>query len=104
MKNGEVASVLFDISRLLELEGDDAFRIRAYRKAAQSVESLEGDVNEYHRTGRLREIPGVGESIARTIAELLETGKSDMYESLKKKRPRSSTRSSGCPASDAGPH
>ncbi len=87
MKNGEVASVLFDISRLLELEGDDAFRIRAYRKAAQSVESLEGDVNEYHRTGRLREIPGVGESIARTIAELLETGKSDMYESLKKETP-----------------
>lgn len=87
MNNQEVADILFDISRLLELEGDDAYRIRAYRKAAQSVESLDGDVNEYYRKGRLRDIPGVGESIAGTIAEALDTGQSRMYESLKKDVP-----------------
>lgn len=87
MNNGQVAEALFGISKLLELEGDDAYRIRAYRKAAQSVESLEGDVNEYYREGRLRDIPGVGESIAGTIAEILDTGQSRMYESLKKDVP-----------------
>jgi DNA polymerase (family X) len=104
LKNEQVANVLFDISKLLELEGDDAYRIRAYRKAAQSIEGLDGDVSEYYREGRLRDIPGVGESIARTIAELLDAGKSGLYESLKKKEiPRSSTKSLRCPASGAGP-
>jgi DNA polymerase (family 10) len=87
LKNGEVADVLADISWLLELEGDDAYRIRAYRKAAQSIEGLDGDVNAYYREGRLRDIPGVGESIARTIAELLDTGRSGLYETLKKEIP-----------------
>jgi DNA polymerase (family 10) len=87
LNNEQVANVLFDISRLLELEGDDAYRIRAYRKAAQSIEGLDGDVKEYYREGRLRDIPGVGESIARTIAELLDTGESGLYESLKKETP-----------------
>ncbi len=87
MNNREVAEVLADIAKLLELEGDDAFRIRAYRRAAQSVEDLDGDVNEYYREGRLRAIPGVGESIARTIAELIGTGRSGTYEALKKEAP-----------------
>jgi DNA polymerase (family 10) len=87
LNNREVAEVLFDISRLLELEGDGAYRIRAYRKAAQSIEGLEGDVNEYYREGRLQEIPGIGESIARTVAELLDTGRSGLYEALKKEVP-----------------
>ncbi|OPY25744.1 MAG: hypothetical protein A4E28_02967 [Methanocella sp. PtaU1.Bin125] len=87
MNNKEVADILLDISRLLELEGEDAYRIRAYRKAAQSVESLDGDVNEYYRKGRLRDIPGVGESIAGTIAEVLDTGRSRMHEALKKDVP-----------------
>ncbi len=46
-----------------------------------------GDINEYHREGRLREIPGVGKSIGELIAELLETGTSPFYESLKKETP-----------------
>ncbi|HEY3273384.1 MAG TPA: helix-hairpin-helix domain-containing protein, partial [Methanocella sp.] len=87
MNNQGVADVLFDISRLLELEGEDAYRIRAYRKAAQNIEGLDDDVNAYYREGRLRDIPGVGESIARTIAELLDTGRSGLYEALKKEIP-----------------
>lgn len=87
MNNREVADILYDISRLLELEGDDTYRIRAYRKAAESVASLDGDINEYYREGRLRKIPGVGESIARTITELLDTGRSGLYEALKKETP-----------------
>lgn len=87
MDNAEVANVLFDISRLLELEGEDAYRIRAYRKASDSIESMDGDINEYYREGRLRDIPGIGPSIAGTVAEILSTGKSGLYESLKKETP-----------------
>jgi DNA polymerase (family 10) len=72
---------------MLELEGDDAYRIRAYRKAAESVSSLVGDVNEYHREGRLRDIPGVGSGISGVIAELLSMGTSGLHEALKKETP-----------------
>jgi DNA polymerase (family 10) len=87
MNNREVANVLADIARIMELEGDDTYRIRAYRNAARSVGSLKGDINEYHRKGRLQEIPGVGKSIGELIAELLETGRSPFYETLKKEIP-----------------
>jgi DNA polymerase (family 10) len=87
MNNHEVAVVLADIARLLELEGEDTYKIRAYRKASQSVEALEGDINEYHGEGRLQEIPGVGKSIGELLAELLGTGRSHFYEMLKKEIP-----------------
>ena len=87
MDNRNVADILGDVARMLELEGEDAFRIRAYRKASESVATLNGDINEYHKEGRLREIPGVGKAIAELIAELLETGTSPYYEALKKQTP-----------------
>ena len=87
MDNRNVADILGDVARMLELEGEDAFRIRAYRKASESVATLNGDINEYHREGRLREIPGVGKAIGELIAELLETGTSPYYEALKKQTP-----------------
>jgi DNA polymerase (family 10) len=87
MDNHGVAAILADIARLLELEGEDTYRIRAYRKAAHGVESLKGDINEYYKEGRLQEIPGVGKSIGDLIAELIETGHSGMYEALKKEVP-----------------
>lgn len=87
MKNDEVASVLLDISRLLELEGDDAYRIRAYRKASQSVASLQGDINDYRREDRLEDIPGIGASISSVVEELLDTGQSSLFEALKKETP-----------------
>jgi len=87
MDNREVANVLADIARLMELEGEDVYKLRAYRKAAQSVGSTRSDINDCYREGRLREIPGVGESIGELIAELLETGRSSMYETLKKELP-----------------
>jgi DNA polymerase (family 10) len=87
MDNREVANILGDIARMLELEGEDAYRIRAYRKASESVTALKGDINEYGREGRLQEIPGVGKSIGELIAELLRTGTSPFYESLKKETP-----------------
>jgi len=87
MNNHEIANILADIARIMELEGDDTYRIRAYRKASQNVSSLDGDINEYYRDGRLEEIPGVGKSIGELIAGLLENGRSPLYEALKKEIP-----------------
>ncbi len=87
MNNHEVANILADIARLMELEGEEVYKIRAYRKAAQSVEVLDGDVNDYLAAGRLEEIPGVGKSIGELIAGLLKTGRSPLYEALRKEVP-----------------
>ena len=67
-----------------------AFKPYAYQKAALTLETLEKDVEEIYKRGgvkALKEIPGVGESIAKQIEEYLKTGKVNGYEKLKKKTP-----------------
>ncbi|MBI2075803.1 MAG: DNA polymerase/3'-5' exonuclease PolX [Candidatus Aenigmarchaeota archaeon] len=90
MKNPEVARILYNIAIYMEMQGEMVFKVRAYEKAAQSVEALGEDVNEIYGKGgmkALEEIPGVGKSIAEKIEELLKTGKLKYYEALKKKIP-----------------
>jgi len=87
--NNEVAKVLYEIGEYLEMEGE-AFKPRAYEKAAQAVESLDKPAADIYKKGGLRaleEIPGVGVSIAEKIEELIKTGRLKYYEDLKKKTP-----------------
>lgn len=89
MKNFEIAKILYNIALYLEMEGEQ-FKPRAYEKAARSVEALTEDVSEIYKRGGIKslmEIPGVGESIAEKIEEMLLTGKLKYYEQLKKKIP-----------------
>ena len=89
MRNFEVARILRNISILLDMD-DVQFKPRAYEKAARSVEALEAEVEDiYQREGfkALTQIPGVGESIAEKIVELIKTGKLGYYEELLKKVP-----------------
>ena len=89
MKNPEIARILKNISLLLDMDNIQ-FKPRAYEKAAISVEALEEDVEDVYRKGglkALKQIPGVGESIAEKIEELVETGKLEYYEELRKKAP-----------------
>jgi DNA polymerase (family 10) len=89
MKNDEIAKVLYAIAELLDMQGVK-FKPRAYEKAARSIESLSQDIADIHRRGgtkALMEIPGVGEKIALKIEELLNTGKLEYYEGLKKQFP-----------------
>ncbi len=90
MENSEVASALYEIADMLEMQNVE-FKPAAYRKAARSVEESPEDVGDiYKKSGEegLRKLPGVGESIAKKIGELLATGKLGYYEELKKKFPR----------------
>lgn len=87
MKNSDVARILYNISIYLEMQGEITFKIRAYEKAAQTIESLPEDINEICKKGQLEEIPGVGKSIAEKIEELITTGKLKYYEELKRQIP-----------------
>jgi DNA polymerase (family 10) len=88
MRNSEVARLLYDISEQLELSGENIFKIRAYSRAARTIEGSTEDIEKIAREKRLEEIPGVGEAIARKIEEYLTTGKLRFYEELKKQVPQ----------------
>jgi len=87
VKNSEIAKVFEDIADLLELKGENPFKIRAYQKAARSIEHLSVEVEQLVAEGKLREVPGVGEAITKKITELVTTGKLDYYEKLKAEFP-----------------
>ncbi|MDD5417268.1 MAG: DNA polymerase/3'-5' exonuclease PolX [Candidatus Nanoarchaeia archaeon] len=86
MRNQLVAEILYNVADILEIKGED-FKPRAYRKAANTVETLSEDIEQVYKQGRLMELPGVGEHIAEKIAEIIETGKLKSYEKLKKSVP-----------------
>ena len=87
MKNDEVAKILREIEEMLEINSVP-FKPKAYRKAAQVIENLKEDIALICKKGgvrALREVPGVGESIAKKIEEYLRGGKIKYYEELKEK-------------------
>ncbi len=75
MKNFEIARQFDLMADLLEIKGENPFRIRAYRRAGQNVESLTEDVEALAAAGRLNEIPGIGKDLAGKITEYLQTGR-----------------------------
>jgi len=88
MKNTDIAKVFQDISDLLELEGENVFKIRAYQRAAHAIEHLPREIEQLLKEGgSLRDIPGVGEAIAKKTTELVTTGHLGYYEELKAKFP-----------------
>ncbi len=89
MKNQEIAKIFYEIADYLEMERI-AFKPYAYQKAAITLETFEEEVEDIYKRGglgALKEIPGVGESIALKIEEYLKTGKIKYYEEFKKKVP-----------------
>ena len=87
MKNQLVADVLYQVADLLDIKGEIFFKTRAYRMAAQKIETLNEDIETVVKENRLREIPGVGEALAKKIKELVETGRLEYFEKLKKEIP-----------------
>jgi DNA polymerase (family 10) len=79
--------VLREIAVLLRARGESEFRARAYEIGAARLAQVQGDVREMVRQGRLREIPGIGEGLAATITELVNTGRSHVHESLREGYP-----------------
>src|SRR5215510_8458455 len=75
LDNQQFGAIFQDIASILELQGDDPFRIRAYRRAAQTLASLSENVRNIARRGALESLPGIGKTLTREIQELLDTGR-----------------------------
>lgn len=89
MNNKQLAGVFTLIANLLEIKGEIIYKTLAYRKAAESLDTLGREASEYWKEGKLADIPGVGKAIAEKIDELLNTGKLEFLEKLKKEVPES---------------
>src|SRR4030042_1190239 len=84
MKNTAIAKVFQDMADLLELKGENVFKIRAYQRAARTIEHLPKEIEiMLGEAEDLQSIPGVGEAIAKKTIELVNTGKLGAYEELK---------------------
>ena len=85
MNNEEIAHRFYRLSALMEIRGDDPFRLRSYRNAAEAIEvwptPLKEIADKEGVTG-LQEIPGVGKAIAGKVIDLLNRGTFDAWERL----------------------
>ncbi|CAA9525647.1 MAG: DNA polymerase X family [uncultured Thermomicrobiales bacterium] len=74
MTNAEAAAVLDRYGRLMELAGENAFRVRAFVRAAETVRDLDRPFGDLARSGNLRRVSGIGPAIAAALTELASTG------------------------------
>lgn len=73
--NADIAAIFEEIADLLEIKGDNPFRVRAYRNAAMTIEGLGKDLKTFLEEGQdLKSLPGVGKDLEGKILEILETG------------------------------
>ena len=85
--NGDVAAIFARIADVLELQGENTFKIRAYRNAVQTLQSLPEPIAAIATEGRLDDIPGFGEAIRAKITDILTTGTTPLYERVKDEVP-----------------
>lgn len=84
--NSQVAERLAEVARILEAQGANVFRVGAYRRAAAMLRGLERPVDEIVRTEGiegLQKLPGIGETLARFIHQLVRTGRLPMLDRLR---------------------
>ncbi len=90
--NAEIATVFRRLADLMDLRGDNGFKIRAYRNAADVIEDHPTPLVELHSAGgvaALQTLPGIGAAISQKIADLLTTGTFKAYEEIQKEIPLS---------------
>ncbi|MGB9813380.1 MAG: DNA polymerase/3'-5' exonuclease PolX [Thermovenabulum sp.] len=88
MRNFEIAGIFLKISELLEIKGESVFKVRAYKKAAESIAGLKVELKDLVEMGySLNEIEGIGHAIEGKIKEILTTGTCEFYERLKREIP-----------------
>lgn len=87
--NRQVAERFEQIADLLDIKGENRFKILAYRRAAENILNLGRDINDVYQAGELGEVPGIGQAIQDKITELLSTGKMSFWEKLSAEVPPS---------------
>ncbi|CAE6759841.1 DNA polymerase/3'-5' exonuclease PolX [Nitrospira defluvii] len=90
--NGEIAAIFEEMADLLEIEGANPFRVRAYRFAARTIRDLPGEVAEMVARGEdLTSLPGIGDDLAGKILEIIRTGTVAALEAQRSKTPATLT-------------
>jgi DNA polymerase (family 10) len=87
VNNLEAAWSLNEIADLLEIKGENPYKIRAYKRAAASITNLQLNLEDLYKEGSLRDVPGVGKAIAEKLEEMITTGKCSMLEKLREEIP-----------------
>lgn len=87
MNKQEVAAALDEIARLMELSGENHFKVRSYTNGARTIEQLDEDLEKLVAEGRLQDLKGVGEALSQKIEELVKTGKVAFLENLRAQFP-----------------
>src|SRR6187401_3364042 len=89
LSNDELARIFYEIGDMLEIRGDDAFKVGAYRRGAESIANSPLDVARAYRAGKPPKLPGVGRAIDEKLDELADTGRLRYYERLRQDVPPS---------------
>ena len=87
MKNEALTALFHEIADMLDILGEDRFRVISYHRGARQIEGLTADVEDLVREGRLGEIAGIGPALAEKITEFVGTGKVSYHEELRQKFP-----------------
>jgi DNA polymerase (family 10) len=87
MDKKAVAAILEEIALLLELAGENPFKVRAYETGARAVLTFPGDLAAAQVSGELARVKGIGKSLAGVIGELLTRGDAALYRELKSNTP-----------------
>lgn len=87
MTNQEIAQIFYELADMLEVKGENRFRVQAYRRAADQIAGHVRSMADLAAEGKLEEIPGVGEAIAKKIVEILETGQLPQHRRLREEIP-----------------
>jgi DNA polymerase (family X) len=83
----EIVSILNEIAELLELTGENPFKVRAYQNAARTLEGRTESIEDLVDSGKLPDLPGFGEALVEKVTTLVREGRLKYYEDLKKKVP-----------------
>jgi DNA polymerase (family 10) len=83
----DIAAALREIARLLEIKGENSFKTEAYKRGARALENHEGDFDALVKTGRVKEIAGIGNALAAIIEEIYGTGECWMLQQLREGLP-----------------
>src|SRR5688572_17579260 len=84
MTKNEIADVLSEIATLLELKGENPFKVRAYQAGARALEAIEeSQLAKLIETAELQSVKGIGEALGQKIATLHASGKLEFYDTLK---------------------
>jgi len=86
--NTDIAAIFNELADLLEDQGENPFKVRAYRKAARTLQGLSGNVADMVERGEdLTRLPGIGKALAAKIVEIATTGRLRKLEEVRNRTP-----------------